>query len=165
MFKYIAAVVSGIVVSSAILYRRHRPVLKIEYVLFDERAIIPKRATGGSVGYDIFTFREIVIPPRTTVRIQTGFGIKLPPGYFPEIHARSSLSIKNTTIGAGIIDEDYTMEISVIFANLSTTSLKLDAGSAIAQFKIHKVEIIDKYVVVKELKKTTRTGGFGSTNS
>jgi dUTP pyrophosphatase len=165
MFKYVAVVVSAVAVSSVILYKLHRRrTVKIEYVLFDQRAIIPRRGTGGSVGYDIFTFQDVVIPPHTTVKIPTGFGIKLSPGYFPEIHARSSLSIKNTTIGAGIIDEDYTMEISVIFANLSSTPLKLDAGSAIAQFKIHKVEIMDKFVVVKGLKKTTRTGGFGSTN-
>jgi dUTP pyrophosphatase len=165
MFRYVAGVVCAVIASSAILYKLYRRrEFKIQYVKFDDRAIIPKRATDGSVGYDIFTFEDVEVPANSTAKIATGLGIKLPDGYFPEMHGRSSLSIKNTAILAGIIDEDYWMQIYCIFANLGSEPVMLKAGMAIAQFKIHKAERIDGYVVVKEIQKTTRTGGFGSTD-
>jgi dUTP pyrophosphatase len=157
----------GVVFAAAVgglLYRKHKLSKRIQYVVFDERAIIPKRATDGSIGYDISIFRDFIIPAHETIRIPTGFGIKLPRGYFAEIHARSSLSMKNTTIGAGIIDEDYTKEISVIFVNLNSSAMKLTAGSTIAQFKIHPTVKFDNYEIVSSFEATTRTGGFGSTN-
>lgn len=147
-----------------LLYHRFKNTKKIKYLIFDSRAIIPKRATDGSVGYDIYTYQDILLEPNTTTKIPTGFGIKLPSGYYPEIHARSSLSIGHTTIGAGIIDEDYTGEISVIFANMTTFRLVLKAGSAIAQFKIHNVVKFDAFEIVTNLPMTKRSGGFGSTN-
>lgn len=164
MSHFTIGVIFGAVAVGVLYHRLKARSFKIEYVLFDKRAIIPRRATNGSVGYDIFTYKNVTIPGHTTVKIPTGFGLKLSDGYFPEIHARSSLSIKNTTIGAGIIDEDYTKEISVIFANLNSTPIELRAGTAIAQFKIHKTEIMDKFVIIKEFKPTNRVGGFGSTD-
>lgn len=121
----------------------------IKYVLFDPRAIIPRRATDGSVGYDIFAYEDVSILPEQTTRIPTGFGLQISPGYYAEIHARSSHSIKHTTVGAGIIDEDYTKEISVIYTNISEKIIHIKAGTAIAQFKIHEtIKIEDRKSVV-----------------
>lgn len=137
---------------------------KIQYKRFNSRAIIPYRATEGSAGYDIFTYQDVSIPPNSTQKIPTGFGMKLPANYYAIIHARSSHSIMHTTIGAGIIDNDYTGEVHVIYTNMSSETLYLKANSKIAQFVIEKMIIMDKVEIVKSFPTTTRCGGFGSTD-
>lgn len=159
----IICVIIAIIVS-AIKYCRRRN-NKIKYLLLRDGIIIPKRATPGSIGYDVFCPCETTIPPHSTVKIRLGFCIQVPSGYFIEMHARSSLSMKNTTIGAGIIDPDYTGEISLLFANLNDHPISFKAGECIGQFMIRKSTLIDEFKVVDKFPNTIRgNNGFGSTN-
>jgi deoxyuridine 5'-triphosphate nucleotidohydrolase len=49
----------------------------------------------------------------------TGIAISLPPGVYGRVAPRSGLAMKNgIQIGAGVIDPDYTGEISVIIFNM-----------------------------------------------
>jgi len=55
-------------------YRTHR------------KAVIPKRATPGSVGYDLFTFNKISIPPRRVgVLVNIGIRVIFPPNSYGRI--------------------------------------------------------------------------------
>ena len=71
---------------------------------------LPKRATTGSAGYDIYAPYNITIPPKQTVKIPTGIKINLDEDKFLAIYPRSGLGFKykmqlyNTV---GIIDSDY----------------------------------------------------------
>ena len=90
-------------------------------------AQIPSRATPGSVGYDLYSTSDYMIPPSSRSVISTGIAIKLPPNTYGRIAPRSGLAVKNgLTVGAGVIDRDYTGEIKVILFNHDQKALWLD---------------------------------------
>ena len=39
--------------------------------------------------------------------IRTGISFKIPRGYFGKIYERSSLAVRCTEVGGGVIDADY----------------------------------------------------------
>ncbi len=127
-------------------------------------AILPFRATKGSLGLDIHTIRDVVLEPFVPSLIETGIAVELPDGFGLEIRDRSSLGLKGIKYLGGEIDNDYRGEIKVILINLTKSSCKLAKGDRIAQFipkKIHDLEVIE----VSDLSITFRgEGGFGSTN-
>ena len=71
---------------------------------------LPKRATGGSAGYDFYSPFDFVLNPGETIKIPTGIRVKINDGWFLGIFPRSGLGFKyrlqlNNTVG--IIDSDY----------------------------------------------------------
>ena len=96
------------------------------------------RGTQGSIGFDIHSFNELVINKFCTKKIETGFSIELPKGYYGRIAERSSMSLMNLKIGGGVIDPDYTGEIKVIITNLNTKPVVIEKGQHIAQLIIEK---------------------------
>ena len=136
-----------------------------------ETAILPVKATEGSVCYDVFVSEDVIVLPRTAcVRaylVPTGLQITPPKGYGLKVHLRSStgrntgLRLANQT---GIIDTDYQGEIFICLENFSKLPEVIKAGDRIAQLEV--IAIIDSKVTeVKEAPKTTSRGkgGFGST--
>ena len=78
-------------------------------ICFDEIKL-PKRATGGSAGYDFYSPFDFVLNPGETIKIPTGIRVKINDGWFLGIFPRSGLGFKyrlqlNNTVG--IIDSDY----------------------------------------------------------
>ena len=51
-------------------------------------AILPRRATEWSVGYDLFSSAEVTVPPGELVCVPTGIAIKLPPGTYGRVAPR-----------------------------------------------------------------------------
>ena len=138
--------------------------------LIRANAVIPKRATGGSVGYDIAACIDspVDIRPGETQMIGSGFAVSLDTGYAAFIYARSGLGIKHgITPGncVGVVDSDYRGEIIVGLRNNSNESFTINDGDRIAQMVISKCET----PVVTEcdnLDETVRgEGGFGSTDT
>lgn len=71
---------------------------------------LPKRATTGSAGYDIFAPYSFEILPRQSVLIPTGIRVKLDEDKFLAIYPRSGLGFKykmQLYNSVGIIDCDY----------------------------------------------------------
>lgn len=71
---------------------------------------LPKRATTGSAGYDIFAPYSFEILPRQSVLIPTGIRVKLDKDKFLAIYPRSGLGFKykmQLYNSVGIIDCDY----------------------------------------------------------
>ena len=71
---------------------------------------MPKRATAGSAGYDIFCPINLTVPPKTQILVPTGIRVQMKNGAFLAIFPRSGLGFKfrlqlNNTVG--IIDADY----------------------------------------------------------
>lgn len=71
---------------------------------------LPRRATSGSAGYDIFAPFEITLKAGETVKIPTGIRVKIEDGWFLSLYPRSGLGFKfrlqlDNTVG--IIDSDY----------------------------------------------------------
>ena len=142
-------------------------VLKIKKL--NENAVIPKTATGGSAGMDLYACldSDITLAPGQRALIPTGIAIALESNaYVAYIYARSGLAIKSgITLSncVGVVDSDYRGEVKVGLINLSDSEYTVKNGDRIAQMVIAPVIMAD-IEEVSELDETERAeGGFGST--
>jgi dUTP pyrophosphatase len=132
-------------------------------------AVVPRRATPGSAGIDLYACLDeaIVVPARGRALVPTGIAIELPEsGLAAMIFARSGLAIKHglgLSNGVGVVDSDYRGEICVGIVNQSDVSYEIQPGERIAQLIVMPV-ICLPVIEALSLDQTERgTGGFGST--
>ena len=131
-------------------------------------ALMPKRATDGSAGFDICAMIEspVELAPGESALIPTGLAIEMPRGCVALCFARSGLAIKHGVClsnGVGVIDSDYRGEVKVGLVNLGKESYTLYPGDRMAQ-----IIVMQPYggaiEEAEELSETERgEGGFGST--
>ena len=133
-----------------------------------ENAVLPLRATGGSVGYDLCAALEepVTLNPGETKPVPTGLAMAIPEGYGGFLFARSGLAVKHGIAPAncvGVIDSDYRGPLGVALYNLNPTPYIVQPGDRIAQLMVVPV-VRESIEVVDELPPTSRgEGGFGST--
>ena len=129
---------------------------------------LPKRATSGSAGYDIFSPDDFTLEPGKTIKIPTGIRCKIDDGWVLKLYPRSGLGFKfrlqlNNTVG--IIDSDYYYSdneghIFIKVTNDSNEGKTVDvkAGTGFAQ------GIFVEYgITVDDDATEIRNGGSGST--
>lgn len=142
-------------------------ILKIQKL--KDNAVVPKRATNGSAGMDLYACIEeaVTIAPGELLTIPTGIAVQLPcEEYAVFIFARSGLGIKHgicLSNGVGVVDSDYRGEICVGLCNVGRKSYTIEPNERIAQMVVMPVSVMD-IQEVSALDSTLRgTGGFGST--
>ena len=131
---------------------------------------LPKRATAGSAGYDLFSPIAFTLKPNETIKIPTGIRVEMEENWVLKVYPRSGLGFKyrlqmNNTVG--IIDSDYFYSDNEghIFAKITNDSkeertLMLEAGAGFIQ------GIFVEYgITVDDDVTTVRNGGFGSTSN
>lgn len=135
-----------------------------KFVKLAENAIIPKRATAGSAGYDLHVLEDTEIPAGKTLLVGTGIGFEdVAHDTVAILSLRSSIALKRGLIlanGIGVIDSDYRLEIKVMVHNIGEVPVTLQAGERIAQL------LFTKYLMTENdgaSVKEQRVGGFGST--
>lgn len=131
-----------------------------------ENAILPHKAHGGDLGYDLFALEDIWIFPNMTAIVKTGIAIQLPDGYGAFIKDRSSVSTKRDLFTvAGVIDNGYVGEIGVALHNANPDNAqKIEAGTKIAQLVLIKTVNFEVQEVEEVLSSDQRgANGFGST--
>ena len=141
----------------------------LNFVKLSKDAIVPKRATAGSAGMDLYACMEenVLLKPGERALIHTGVAMGLPSCDFVAlIFARSGLAIKHgitLSNSVGVIDSDYRGEICVGLCNLGAEDYTISPGERIAQLAVMRVET-PMPTEVDSLDETTRgSGGFGST--
>lgn len=130
--------------------------------------MLPKRATAGSAGYDIFAPFDISLKAGESVKIPTGIRVKIEDGWFLSLYPRSGLGFKfrlqlDNTVG--IIDSDYYSSdneghIMVKLTNDSKEgkTVNIGAGTGFVQ------GIFTEFgITVDDEADGVRNGGFGST--
>ena len=134
-----------------------------------EGAKIPRRATEGAAGMDLYACidESITLAPQQLVIVPTGIAIELPDnGCAAFLYARSGLGVKHGIClanGVGVIDSDYRGGVCAGLCNVSDKPYVIAPGERIAQMVIAPVFTPD-VVEVSELSDTQRgAGGFGST--
>ncbi|XP_023231468.1 uncharacterized protein LOC111631454, partial [Centruroides sculpturatus] len=79
-----------------------------------ENVICPQKASMGDAGYDIFCVQGFEIKPNEQKVIFTDLALEIPNNCYARIAPKSSLSLNNILINAGVIDFDYRGNIGVI---------------------------------------------------
>ena len=136
----------------------------------NDSAIIPKKATIGSAGYDLYACldSDVQIRKGDLLSIPCGISIELPGNdYVALIFSRSGLGFKYGIVlsnGVGVIDSDYRGEIRVGLSRIADGDpYTIKNKDRIAQMIIMKIENVD-FKLVPSLSSTSRgDGGFGST--
>lgn len=129
---------------------------------------VPKYATEGSAGFDLFCNNEqpIVLQPNEVAKIPTGIKVSIPKGYFGAIYPRSSTGIKHRITLAntvGIIDSDYRGDIQIFIVNNGDTPHTIHKGDRLAQMVIQPYVQVE-FELMDSLDETNRgEGGIGST--
>jgi len=109
----------------------------MQFVALSPTAVIPKRATPLSAGFDLASSKDMDIPAGVVTCIPTGIAVSLPEDYYGRIALRSGWSVRNSAVcTAGVIDRDYMGEIKV--AVLVMTPTKISAGERFAQLVVEK---------------------------
>jgi dUTP pyrophosphatase len=129
-----------------------------------EGAILPTRATEGSAGYDLHALESrTIVGGEGSVLVPTGIAVKIPPGHYARIAARSGLALKqHLAVNAGVVDIDYfPRPVGVIlYCTKNGHSYTVAVGERIAQIII---EVIAKPADTVHV--ATEHSGFGSTGS
>ena len=133
-----------------------------------EGIILPRRATKGSAGYDIFAPAEVTIAPGHQVLIPTGIRVKIKEGYVLMLFPRSGLGFKyrlqlNNTVG--IIDSDYYHADNEghIFCKLANDSLDGRTVTIAAGTGMVQGVFVPFGITADDDADAVRTGGLGST--
>ena len=147
--------------------------LAIEILRLHPAARVPLRALSESAGFDLFALllsesgRAIkrMISVRATVAIPTGIAIRPPKGHVALVCTRSGYAKHNIFVAnsPGVIDPDYTGEISVLLYNGGYDPYYIEHEHRIAQLIVVPLPFITTRLV-DELPNTERgVSGFGST--
>lgn len=153
--------------------------MEVKIKKLSELTIMPKKATDGSVAYDLYAPRDIIVRSGRQV-IDMMFGIELPKGYEAKIEPRSGYSSKgfagalashmepnirfDCDVIQGKVDFDYRGSVGVIVNNRDHAFF-VKRGQRIAQMTIYRVEDTE-LVEADELSETDRgTGGYGSSGN
>lgn len=127
---------------------------------------LPKRATSGSAGYDLFLPFGVFLKPHESITVPTGIRAHIAEGWVLNIYPRSGLGFKfrlrlDNTVG--IIDSDYYYSeneghIMIKFTNEGENALSIGAGKGFAQGVFLPFGITED-----DDASAVRNGGFGST--
>jgi len=139
--------------------------LGIKKLSFD--AIIPTRGSDRSVGYDLYSVVDTIVPCQAgNALVATGLAITIPPGCYGRVAPRSGLAVKHCiNVGAGVIDPDYTGEVKVVLFNHGDKDFEVKKGDRIAQLVLERCETpsIEEINIVEDTERGS--GGFGSTGN
>lgn len=153
---------SGYVSLSAVYVNPYR----VDFVQLDLEAKLPFYGSKEAACGDLYSVKDMVIPPGKVSMIPTGLQVAyIPEGYKLEIYDRSGMGAKGIMVanGVGQIDSDYRGELKVLLYNTNDVDFVVSVGDRIAQVAVEEV-IKMPFSFVEKVESTERgSGGFGST--
>ncbi len=139
----------------------------IKVLKLSKLATLPKKATVGSLCYDIYAAENKVLRTFVPNKISTGLAFELPSGLGMDIRPRSGLSSAGIIMlnAPGTLDSDYRGELFILLMNLTSETYRVSALDRIAQIRfIRNIDTEPIFEIVEALSETVRgTGGLGST--
>lgn len=108
------------------------------------------------------------LPPDIRVLVPTGLIFDIPEGHVLKMFIRSSVALKKGLVmanGTGIIDCDYVEESYLMLRNVTDSLVTIENGDRLVQCMLAKYEATELVETdVRPEQKTSRNGGFGSTD-
>ena len=139
----------------------------LSVTLHSASAILPTKGSDQAAGYDLYAAEDKTIAPMDNAVISTDISIKLPPGCYGRIAARSGLAVKyKIIVGAGVIDYDYTGIVKIVLFNFNDKEFVVCKGNRIAQLICERIEypcIFLGQPSEKPCETERGSSGFGST--
>jgi dUTP pyrophosphatase len=127
-----------------------------------EYATLPTRGSEYSAGLDFYSAYNYIIIPNGKEIINTEIRIELPKYAYGRLAGRSNFSWQTqTTVAAGVIDEDYTGVIKFLIFNHSKENVIIIQGQKIGQMIIEKIIYPIIMETTKEEMKATARGSKG----
>ena len=129
----------------------------------------PSRGTSVSAGIDFYVpedFETTVLKPGQSVLIPSGIKAQVPRGYALIAFNKSGVAVKQgLSVGACVVDEDYTGEVHLHMINTSDKEQVIATGQKLVQFVLIPVSYFDVEEVDDIPQRDTErgAGGFGST--
>lgn len=127
-------------------------------------AVVPHITYCNDAGHDlIYIGKTVIIFPQQAKNLDTGWNIKIPSGYWGSIKSRSSVFYKRKLlILEGVIDENYTGQLSIVVMNFSLMPKLIKMGDRLAQLLLIKTEE-RTFKIISQMPITERNDkGFGS---
>ena len=138
-------------------------VRSIKIKCISEHAKLPNRATDGSIGYDLYSARNVTILPQSRECIPLDIIIVPPEETYGQIFSRSGLAAKHSIdVCAGTIVPDYTGNVQVLLTNNGNEAYTISVGDRIAQIVFLQIQT-PPVVNVSQIQPSTR--GDNTTDS
>ena len=137
----------------------------ILFKITNKSAKLPKQASEGSVGYDLYAINPTIIPPKTQLLISTGLGCEFPTGYYGQLASQSGFTSKFQIYTLpGVINNDYRVEIKILIKNDQNNPFTILLDRPISQLLIIPYAKFHPKLVDTLSESSRGTRGFGSTN-
>jgi len=137
------------------------------FVLKHPGARLPKRGSPGAAGYDLISPVRLTIRPGARANVATGVWLaSLPKNHYLRVAPRSGLAVKHgIDVGAGVLDNDYRGQISVVLFNHGQEEVTISPGDRVAQAILTPYNSAEPEEVNEDSVASTARGasGFGST--
>ena len=125
---------------------------------------MPTHATLKSVGLDLYSPTNVLIPAHDKILVDMGIAFQIPMGYYGQIASRSGLAIHHHIhVGAGVVDPGYTGSVHMLLMNLSSQDHVIEKNHRIVQMILEKVACLVICEVSQMLPTECGANGFGST--
>ena len=141
--------------------------MKLKIKKLTPTAIIPTKAHASDLGYDLYADGTYRIYRHMIAKIPTGICMGFPKNWGGIIKDRSSMARKGIITSGGVIDSEYTGEISIMLTLIEVIHGELpyytvNKGDKIAQ--IVPVPVVNFQIEEVDALESTERGekGFGS---
>jgi len=138
----------------------------IQFKKLSDNAIIPKRGTEYSAGFDLYASKDVeIVGGDGNFLIHTDVAVQLPKNCYGRIAIRSGLAInQHLSVSAGVIDLDYAGPLGVVvFCTKNAHSYTIEAGERFAQLIPEVVHYGDGLEVSQFKQRLAGHVGYGST--
>lgn len=128
----------------------------------NKNAFIPQRINSHAAGYDLQALYTVELKPYKITLVKTGITSYMPKDEVGIVANRSSNPVKRGLLlmnGIGVIDSDYTGDISVELMNINNNNYTIHRGQKIAQFMFMPYRLSDNDNPVTNSKRGKN--GFG----
>ncbi len=126
------------------------------YTKLSDDATEPAQQFDSSIGHDIFSACQRVIPPWSRRVCLTDLAIQCPEGCYIRLAPKSRLAVMHSIdIGAGVVDGGYRGNIGVLVINNSNKPYRVQKGDPIAQIIFERAYSLQPKEVM-ELSSTER---------